>query len=173
MNAVEQQAIFDRWVTEHAAVLHHVANGFAAGADRHDLMQELLLALWRAAPAFRREAQAATFVFRVAHNTALTWKRGERNYRRRLEGFEMEGVHETHATPASEGRERETLEWLYAQIRELPPIERSLLLLHLDGVSYAGIAEIHGLTETNVGARLSRLKQKLTQNLETIAHELR
>lgn len=153
-------------------MLHHVANGFAEGADRQDLMQELLLALWRAVPAFRGGAQASTYIYRVAHNTALTWKRTERNYRRRLDAFEAQVAAEPVMSGAV-GREAETLAWLYAQIRRLPPLDRSLILLHLDGVPYAGIAEIHGLSQSNVGARLSRLKQKLTTHLQEITHELR
>lgn len=173
MQAAEQHAHFDRWLAEHAVVLHHVANGFAEGADRHDLMQELLLALWRAVPAYRGGAQASTFIYRVAHNAALTWKRTERNYRRRVDRFEADVLRETHAAPAASARERETLELVYAHIRRLPPVDRSLLLLHLDGVSYAAMAEIHGLTENNVGVRLTRLKQKLTDALQEISHELR
>ncbi len=172
MQAAEQHLVFDRWLAEHAAVLHHVANGFAEGADRHDLMQELLLAVWRAVPAYRGGAQPATFLYRVAHNTALTWKRTQRNYRQRLGRFE---ALETPAplAPASDGREGEALKHLYAAIRRLPPVDRSLILLHLDGVGYAAMAEIHGLTESNVGVRLNRLKQKLTDAMEEISHELR
>lgn len=70
MDVAEQHLLFDRWLAEHAAVLHHVANGFAEGSDRHDLMQELLLALWRAVPAYRGGARPSTFIYRVAHNTA-------------------------------------------------------------------------------------------------------
>jgi RNA polymerase sigma factor (sigma-70 family) len=169
----EQNARFEEWLGQHAAVLHHVANGFAEGADRHDLMQELLLAMWRAVPAFRQAAQPSTFIFRVAHNAALTWKRGERNYRQRVERFETLVEAEPFARPESSSRESETLELIYAQIRQLPPLDRSLILLHLDGVGYAEMAEIHGLTESNVGARLTRLKHKLTDAMKGVAHELR
>lgn len=171
MKPDEQRQIFGQWLAAHAAVLHHVANGFAEGADRLDLMQELLLALWRAVPAYRGGAQPPTFIYRVAHNAALTWKRTQRNYRQRIDRFEADTLRETTAAPADHGRE--ALEHLYAHIRRLPPVDRSLLLLHLDGVSYAAMAEIHGLTETNVGVRLSRAKQKLTDAMQEISHELR
>lgn len=173
MRTAEQHLLFDRWLAGHAAVLHHVANGFAEGTDRHDLMQELLLALWRAVPAFRGGAQPSTFIYRVAHHAALTWKRSERNYRRNVDRFEADALRVTHAEPATSLRDRETLKLLYARIRRLPPVDRSLILLHLDGVSYAGMAEIHGLTESNVGVRLNRLKQKLTDAMQEISHELR
>ena len=165
MNSTEQQAIFDTWLREHAAILHHVANGFATGADRHDLMQELMLAVWRAVPAFRAASTPSTFIFRVTHNAALTWKRAERSYRRRIDSFQelvpSPAFEESSGEPATD-----TLELLYGAIRSLDPLDRSLVLLQLDGVSYAQIAEIHGLSESNVGVRLNRLKHKLTATLQ-------
>ena len=154
-------------------MLHHVANGFAEGADRHDLMQELLLAVWRAVPAFRKSARPSTFIYRVAHNAALTWKRTERNYRTRVDRYGAEPPPENFGPAIDASRESETLALVYAGIRKFPPVDRSLILLHLDGVSYADMAEIHGLTESNVGVRLNRLKQKLTSALENLTHELR
>lgn len=173
MTTDAHNAAFDRWLRDHAAVLHHVANGFAEGADRHDLMQELLLAVWKAVPAYRQGAKPSTFIFRVAHNAALTWRRTERNYRKRVDQFEAQHLPELPAHAPQSSRERETLELLYARIRELPPVDRSLILLHLDGASYAEMAEIHGLTESNVGARLTRLKQKLSDAMKEVTHELR
>lgn len=173
MTTEQHNAAFARWLEQHAGVLHHVASGFAEGADRDDLMQELLLAVWRAVPAFRHGAQPSTFIFKVAHNAALTWKRSQKNYRQRVDRFEALASNETVAAPESSARERETLELIYGHIRALPPLDRSLVLLHLDGASYAEMAEIHGLTESNIGARLTRLKHKLSTAMEEITHELR
>jgi len=168
----DRHAQFSQWMSAHAAVLHHVALGFAEGADRYDRMQELMLAVWQALPAFRGGAQPVTFLYRVAHNTALTWKRSQKNYRRRVERYESQPFLDT-SLPEVGGREKETLERIYPQIRTLPPVDRSLILLHLDGVSYAETAHMHGQSETNVGAQLSRLKQKLTDSMKRISHELR
>lgn len=178
MSPDEQNKHFELWLSTHGAMLHHVANGFAEGADRHDLMQELMLALWRAVPAFRHGAQAGTFIYRVAHNAALTWRRGRKNYERRVEQFEASvgegaGAVTDAVVGSAAARERETLELIYAHIRALPVLERSLMLLHLDGVSYAEMAEIHGLSESNVGVKISRLKQKLSDEMKEITHELR
>ena len=173
MNTQDHNAAFDRWLRDHAAVLHHVANGFAEGADRQDLLQELLLAVWRAVPAFRAGAAPSTFIYRVAHNAALTWKRTQRNYQKRVDRFETLSMPEQGSVGSGSEREREALGLLYGHIRALPPIDRSLILLHLDGVSYAEMAAIHGLTESNVGARLTRLKQKLSDSMKEVSHELR
>ena len=163
MNSRDTQSTFDAWLRDHAGILHHVANAFATGADRHDLMQELMLALWRAIPAFRAASLPSTFIYRVTHNAALTWKRAERGHRRRLDHFQHlqpdPGGPTTAATPDNTP---DKLELLYSAIRALDPLDRSLVLLQLDGVSYAQIADIHGLSDSNVGVRLNRIKQKLT-----------
>lgn len=174
MTTKEQNIVFNEWLARHAGILHHVAHGFADGTDREDLMQELLLAVWRSVPAFRGVSKVSTFVYRVAHNAALTWRRTRRNYRDRVDRFEAEtGAATDHAAGAGSARTREALVHIYAAIRQLPPLDRSLILLQLDGVSHADIGTIHGMSENNVGVRLSRIRQKLTQLLEPLAHELR
>ena len=155
---------FEEWMRDHVAILYRVANAFAWGADRHDLMQELMLAVWKAAPGFRGEAKVSTFVYRVSHNAAMTWKRTQRNYRRRVDRF-AELVQHPHG-PGPSAAERDQLERVYEAIRTLPPLDRSLLLLSLDGLGYQEIAGIHGLTETNVGVRLSRLRSRLARDLK-------
>jgi len=150
---------FQAWVGEHIGVLHRVARAFAVGADQHDLLQEILIAVWRAAPAFRGDSAASTFIFRVAHNRALTWRRGEVRRRRRDETYQRLHVEDVSG-------EDPLLEQLYEAIRQLEPLDRSLVLLSLEGQSYAEIAALHGLSETNIGARLSRARQKLTQLTE-------
>ncbi|WP_438481583.1 RNA polymerase sigma factor [Oleiharenicola lentus] len=158
---------------DHARILHHVANGFATGTDRDDLLQELMVALWRAVPAFQGGSKASTFIYRVVHNAALTWRRTQHNYRKHIDRFEALTVRDARTAASVASREQETLETIYAHIRQLPPVDRSLILLHLDEVSYADMAELHGLSESNVGARLTRLKQKLTESMQEISHELR
>jgi len=166
MKPARQREIFDAWLGEHAAILHHVANGFASGADRHDLMQELMLALWRAVPAFRAAARPSTFIFRVTHNAALTWKRAEKGYQRRRDAWqELDAGSEVSVTDTG-NEQASQLELLYTAIRQLEPLDRSLVVLQLDGASYAQIAEIHGISESNVGVRLNRIRHKLATTIE-------
>ena len=170
MNLPEQHEQFERWLREHGAVLHHVVNGFAEGDDRKDLMQELLLAVWKAVPAFRNAARPSTFIYRVSHNAALTWKRTQRNYRRKMDAFESLAPTD-HGGRAGDPSAA-LLERVYAEIRKLPQLDRSLVLLSLDGVSYADMAHIHGLSESNVGVRLNRAKQQLSRTMKGAADEL-
>lgn len=151
---------FEGWMGAHMGVLTRIARAFATGADQHDLMQELMVAVWRATSSFRGDAKETTFIFRVAHNAALTWRRRERTRHRNHAEYERLMVPESASgTDALVNR-------LYEGIRTLETLDRSLMLLSLEGLSYAEIGEIHGLSETNVGARLSRARKKLAQLLE-------
>lgn len=150
---------FQAWMAAHLGVLHRIARAFAMGADQQDLLQELMLAVWRAAPSFRGESAPSTFIFRVAHNRALTWRRGQMRQRLRHSEYERLYVEEG-------GGEDPLLARLYSAIRQLEALDRSLMLLALEGQTYAEIAAIHGLSETNIGARLTRARKKLTELTE-------
>ena len=166
----KQQECFERWMADHIAILHRVVNGFATGADRRDLMQEVMLAIWKAIPSFRALAQPSTFIYRVSHNAAMTWQRSERNYRKRAEAAPRSG--EIEESPSDTTPQEDVLEHLYAAIRQLPSLDRSLILLSLDGVSYQDMAEIHGLSAGNVGVRLNRIKQRLLATLKEQVHAI-
>src|SRR5687767_12733171 len=85
MDLKHQHECFERWMSDHIAILYRVVNGFAEGDDRNDLMQEVMLAVWHAIPRFRAESKLTTFLYRVSHNAALSWRRTRHNYRRRVE----------------------------------------------------------------------------------------
>lgn len=157
---------FADWLAPHLPMLHRTARAFAEPADQHDLLQEMTVALWKARPRFRAQSTAATFAYSVAHNAALTWRRSEA--RRRLRGVAIEA--ELVKREAGTDPQGELLERLYAAIRQLSPIDRSLILLSLEGLSYAETARLHGLSETNVGARLTRIRQRVAHLVEEADH---
>ncbi len=144
-------------------LLWKVARSFATGADQDDLHQELLIALWKALPAFRGESKESTYVYRVAYNYALTWKRKARS-----QEVGLDEASQVAASPPGPSTEAD-LEWLYERIRELRPVDRTLVLLYLDEVPYRDIAEIMGLSESNVGVRLNRVKKLLAERLQEVS----
>ncbi|PHY18225.1 RNA polymerase sigma factor [Caulobacter sp. BP25] len=164
----DRDRAFADWLAPHLATLRRIARAFASPEDQYDLMQELMLAVWSARPRFQARSAETTFVYRVAHNTALTWKRGETRRRHRREAVEAEMMWRAERDRAEP--EASLLERLYTAIRQLPPVERSLILLSLDGLSYAQIARLHGLSETNVGARLTRIRQRVSSLVEEADH---
>lgn len=169
MNIAEQQQRFAEWLRDHSAIVHHVVNGFASGDDRNDLLQEVLLAVWKSIPAFRGQAKPTTYLYRVSHNAALLWIRTEKNYRRRIERFVATAPDTLTANNDSLADER--LAKIYSAIHLLKPLDRSLILMALDGLSYREMAEVLGLSESNVGVKLNRIKTQLTQTLKGNEHE--
>ena len=164
MDTEAQQQQFADWLRDHSAIIYRAVNGFAAGDDRSDLLQEVLLAVWKAIPAFRGQAKPTTFLYRVCHNAALLWLRTEKNYRRRVQNFEASIP---QWFPAKESSvEDDRLARLYSAIHQLKPLDRSLILMSLDGLAYREMAEVLGLSESNVGAKLSRIKSQLSQSIK-------
>lgn len=168
MSANDPPSIFEAWLREHPGIPHHVAHGFAEGADREDLRQELLVALWKSVPAFRGECAVPTFIYRVCHLAALTWRRTRRNHERKMERYRTtseEGMDGARPPTGDAGQAGDgnavLLEKLYAAIRRLPDLERSLILLSLDGLSYREMSEVHGIGESHVGVLLHRARQRL------------
>ncbi len=145
-------ATFEAWLQQYGAILHKIARAYANPTDRDDLHQDLLLALWDALPFYRAESQPQTFIYRVALNRALNWTRSRR-------------PHVPLPDLPAPIRDTDQLDQLYAAIAQLPELDRSLILLHLDGLTYAEITQVLGLTETNIGARLTRLRQRLKEML--------
>ena len=162
---MQQAEQFELWIAEHRAIFHHAVNAFASNpADRDDLMQEVLLAVWKAIPQFQGASRASTFVYRVSHNSAMTWSRTRSNYRRMLGQVAVQSM--PQLTKPATASSDEIIERLYARIREFSPFDRSLLLLWLDEVSYREMAEIHGIAENLVGVRLTRARARLIEEMK-------
>lgn len=131
-------------------------------ADREDLFQEIAVALWQALSGFRGESSQRTWLYRIAHNVAISYSVGLRH-----RGKAEEAIIEPFDTPSTDpGAERgllqaEKLRLLHAAIRELAPIDREIVLLHLEGLTYAEIEEITGMSESAIATRLTRSREKL------------
>jgi len=167
---VEQERRFQEWVESHRGIIIKVTRSFSRETDDfEDLFQEILLQIWKSIPAFKQQSQSSTWIYRVALNRAMIWKRKE--FKRR------DILHALHAEKRlffpQDQRQSERIEILYAAIRKLRKADRALILLALDGLSYREIAQITDITESNVGARLSRTKKKLSELVKGGVYEFR
>jgi len=157
----ERNRVFESWIDAHKAILFKVARVYGVThSDREDLFQEIALQVWHSVEAYRGDCAATTWIYRVALNTALAWRRKERRHRERRQDIEDA----TGLLVAPSGRDPR-LDWIYQRIAELDEGNRALALLMLDGFSYRDMAQILGLTESNVGVKINRIKATLAAQL--------
>jgi RNA polymerase sigma factor (sigma-70 family) len=131
-------------------------------ADRDDLMQEISAQLWRSFGSYdEARAKFSTWMYRIALNVAISQARRERwSEADRFEPLEARHLETVGGgEPIAEPDERLTA--LYAFIGQLDPLNRALILLYLEDRSYDEIADVLGISETNVATKINRIKQKL------------
>jgi RNA polymerase sigma-70 factor, ECF subfamily len=161
----KQNELFLEWVDIHGSVLWKIARLNAPLGEHQELHQDLLIALWKAVPLYRRQAKASTFIFRLAFNRALNWNRDRQAYQRRH--VPLDAV----AAPPDHDENRDIQEQrvadLYIAMSQLPQADRSLALMYLEDLSYREMAEVLGITENNVGVKVSRMKRRLADLLHT------
>lgn len=157
-------AAFASLVEQHRGIAFKVAYLYCwQEADRQDLVQDILAQAWRAFPRYDATRPFPTWFYRIALNVAISWVRGPGRRQQRLEPFDADR-HDREADPG--GRDDERVQALYRAIRSFEPLNRAVLLLYLDEHTHRDIAQILGLSETNVATKIGRLKLRLKQELE-------
>lgn len=162
--ATAPQEGFQSLLQAHRGIVAKVAGTYAWHPDdRDDLMQDIATQLWRAWPSYDSTRPFATWMYRIALNVAISQVRG------RTRGVPSEAWNEDHhdlADPHAHDHEgRQQVDLLYRFIQAQPPLDRALLLLYLEDHSYREMADVLGLSETNVATKIGRLKQRLRQEL--------
>ena len=150
---------FTKLIKEHEAIILKVCNVYCReAADRDDLYQDILIQLWKAFPRFSGQSKVTTWMYRIAFNTAVS------RFRKVQKAPKPEPIPDH--MPAETTADSEQLQALYAALDCLNKIERAIMMLYLDGVKYQEIGEIMGLSESNVGFKINRIKGKLRQHLK-------
>jgi RNA polymerase sigma factor (sigma-70 family) len=145
-------------LNDHRGAIHRVCRTYADTADeREELAQEVVYQLWRAYPSYRGAAAPLTWVYRIALNAAFS------ALRKRARRPAHTPLDEASQVPAAAPRPDDRAELLYRAIRRLGDVERALVACHLDGLSYKETAEVLGISEVNVGVRLTRTKARLKE----------
>ncbi|QEH38818.1 RNA polymerase sigma factor YlaC [Aquisphaera giovannonii] len=172
MGAEDRESLFTRWLDGHGGAVLKVARAYTLTAeDRRDLVQEILLRVWTSLPGYRGEAGLSTWSYRVALNTALDWHGKEKRRRGRQRPIiEVEDPPDPGPDGPRQAARRELVERLYAAIRRLPPADAALVLLYLDDLSYREMAEVLGISESNVGVKLNRARKALGELLKEDSH---
>ena len=153
---------FLKQINDHPGIAHKVCRLYCQDPqDRADLLQEMLYQLWKAYPGFGERSSFSTWMYRVCLNTALTWRR--QATRTNWESLSL--THQQIPEPIA-GPEEEQRQALFQAIATLSALNKAIVLLYLDEVSYEEIASITGLTKSNVSVRLVRIRKELERQLK-------
>ncbi|MEJ2080165.1 MAG: sigma-70 family RNA polymerase sigma factor [Acidobacteriota bacterium] len=148
------ERFFDEIVAANQHRIRAIARTYAPPNERQDLCQEILLQMWKGCRGFRRESATSTWVYRVALNTAITYRR--KNGRRvDLRCASLDGPLPELEAPSEPAAQVQILEEF---LHLLGKIDRAIFLLYLEDLRYRDISNITGLTESHVGVRINRLK---------------
>ncbi len=153
-----REARFEQLLDTYAPAIRRLCSAHRrVPADRQDLFQEIAVALWTALPRFRGDSSERTWLYRIAHNIALTDTARRQHKRSREAPFD-----EDPPITTSDGARRADL---LAAVSRLDPIEREVALLYLEGLTAHEIGDVLGITEGNAAVRLTRLRQRLIRML--------
>jgi RNA polymerase sigma factor (sigma-70 family) len=160
MSSNGAQTAFLEALERHRGILVKVGAGYCRNpADRDDLIQEIVAQLWRSFPRYDGRAKFSTWMYRVALNVAISFDRSER---RRTQSVELSDPAMFVAyEKAQELEANDALESVLEHVNQLDDLSRALVILYLDDKPYADIAEILGISETNVATKLTRIKDRL------------
>ncbi len=151
---------FEQYLEESKGIIYKVASSYCKDADdRKDLIQEIIIQLWRAYRRYNGSVKLSTWTYRVALNVAISYYRKDakrKTIMTDLPGSLVDIVADKHPTPSQEKFDK-----LQQFISELKEVDRVLTILYLEDKSQKEIAEIMGLSETNVSTKIGRIKEKL------------
>ncbi|WP_439883093.1 RNA polymerase sigma factor [Pontibacter sp. MBLB2868] len=150
-------------ITQHQAIIHKVCKLYRdTPEDRQDLFQEIVYQLWKSYPAFRQESGITTWMYRISLNTALA------SFRNKSTSINYTDQVPDHISEQEEPNEQQ--EQLFTALKQLNEGERALVSLFLEDLSYKQMAEVLGISESNVGVRLNRIKNKLKLIIKEYSH---
>jgi RNA polymerase sigma-70 factor (ECF subfamily) len=156
---VKHEAMLLAALASHGDALHRIAHVYAGGdGEDEDLYQEILMEAWKALPSFRGDSSLSTWLYRVALNTALTWRR--RSARRRNHRAAMTAGIEPLGSPSVPGApQRSERAILRHFLDSLTGPSRTILVLYMEGLTHEEIAGVTGLSQSAVGVRIHRMKK--------------
>ena len=150
---MSRDELYEQAAAEYAPAIERLARSYEADPDkRRDLLQDLHFALWRSFERFDARCSLRTWVYRVAHNVAAS------HVTRQLRAKPLMSLDDVELADTSFDR-AQRLAQLYAFIEQLKPLDREVILLYLEGLEAASIAEITGLSASNVATKIHRIKR--------------
>ena len=155
---MDKKKDFHSFLNEHKGIIAKVCRIYTdTENDFEDYFQEVAIQLWRSFGSFRGESKTSTWVYRIALNVCLTQLKKQR--RKKIPTTTLDSAR--IITQESGDPMQEKIKWLYDSIKKLKELDRAIILLYLEDKSYKEMAEILGMTVSNVGVKVNRVKSKL------------
>jgi RNA polymerase sigma-70 factor (ECF subfamily) len=159
---VDKQKEFIGLIQEHEGIIYKITRVyFDQEEDQKDLYQEIVFQLWRSFDSFNARSKWSTWMYRVALNTAISFLKKDKSKPNKVSSEHLDHFKMEPFDPVMEER----VEWLYRSIQQLSVVEKGIILLYLEGKSHEEISSITGFTISNVGTRISRIKEKLKRQI--------
>lgn len=171
MSKASLQEEFVYLITAQQKLIHSICSlYYSLPEDRKDLFQEIVLALWKAYPAFKYQSKISTWIYQIAINTVFSRIRKDKRYPKNEPLTEkVFQIPQTGTTPELS----ESTQELYRAISHLADLDKAIIMLYLDEHSYQEIAAMLDLSKTNVSTRINRIKIKLEKLLTCKYNEFR
>ncbi len=168
MNKQKQQQFFQDIIEQHKGILFKVARAYCQNEeDRQDLIQEMMIQIWQSVHKYNDQFKISTWLYRISFNVAISFyrKNTTRANRYTILKEQMTDI------PTEEKAETEQQQNLLEQfISELKEIDKALIILFLEDKSHTEIAEILGMSVSNVGTKIGRIKDKLKTRFSQLKH---
>jgi RNA polymerase sigma factor (sigma-70 family) len=167
MNIPVDKEKFLRLIEDNKAIIWKICHSYCRNQyQREDLAQEIIYQLWKSVGSFDTGSKFSTWMYRVALNVAISF------YRKETKSNPVIGLADNHLELAEQAdtasQQEENVQRLQQAMNQLKELDRALMILYLEEKSYVEIAEILGITETNVATKINRIKDRLKQELEKI-----
>jgi len=147
-------------IEAHKSLIFKICNSYCSSNNRKDLEQEILIQIWNSYDRYDGRVKISTWIYKIALNTAISYHR-----KRLVEKKQSAIIQESVFSFSDYDYELdEQIKLLYKSIEKLNYIEKAIILLYLDDYSYKEIAEIIGLSKTNISTKINRIKAKLKKD---------
>ena len=161
---MDKQRTFINTIREHEGIIYKITRiYFEDEEDQKDLYQEIVFQLWKSYDSFNSKSKWSTWMYRVALNTAISFLKKDQTKLKKSSSEQLENFKMEPFDPVMEER----IAWLYRSIQDLNVVEKGIILLYLEGRNHEEISNITGFSTTNIGTRISRIKQKLKNQIKT------
>lgn len=155
---------FIQLIQENQGLIYKIATIYTRDrVEQEDLCQEIVYQTWKSFDQFRKASKPSTWLYRVGMNTAITHLNRSK---KQVTAVPLDGL-ELNLMVEVDSQKEEQIKLMYSEIRKLGLLDRGIVFLYLEGKYHEEIAEIVGISVSNVGTRISRIKEKLRKGVQT------